>query len=116
MGQGFVFPKRSLFLRFRIKTPLILLFFSFPIWAQISSDCTFKGIKLSGKVKVVQSFPDFKVKVVESFPDIKVKMVESFPDSCGKWKLVESFPDFTVQFVDSFPDFKIKYVDSFPGI
>lgn len=79
------------------------------------TNCTFKGFKLYGKIKVVESFPDVKVKVVESFPDLKVKVVESFPDDCGKWKFVESFPDTKIKFVESFPDVKIKYVDAFPG-
>jgi hypothetical protein len=79
-------------------------------------DCECKGVPLYGKVKIVNSFPDFKVKIVESFPDLKVKLVDSFPDSCGKWKIVDSFPDFTIQFVDSFPDFTIKMVESFPGM
>ena len=79
------------------------------------SGCIFKGKKMYGKVKVVDSFPDFKVKVVSSFADLHVKKVTSFPDSCGKWKFVNSFPDFKVKFVTSFPDFTIKYVTSFPG-
>lgn len=83
--------------------------------ASISRDCTLNGVPLYGKVKIVNSFPDFKVKVVDSFPDLKVQQVNSFPNSCGKWKIVNSFPDFKVQFVDSFPDFTIKYVNSFPG-
>jgi hypothetical protein len=82
---------------------------------KVSADCTFKGIRLYGKVRVVTSFPDLKVKIVDAFPDLKVRTVTSFPDSCGKWKFVESFPDFTVQFVESFPDIKIRYVESFPG-
>ena len=61
---------------------------------ELSSSCTYKGIPLYGKVKIV----------------------ESFPDACGKWKYVESFPDFKIKFVDSFPDIKIKYVDSFQGV
>lgn len=72
--------------------------------------------KIYGKIKFVESFPDYKVKIVDSFPDLKVKIVESFPDSPGKWKMVESFPDFKIKIVDSFPDFKIKYVESFPGV
>ena len=80
------------------------------------ADCKYKDVPLYGKVKVVNSFPDFKVKIVNSFPDLKVKIVESFPDACGKWKMVDSFPDFTIQFVDSFPDFTIKMVESFPGM
>lgn len=78
--------------------------------------CSFDGIPLYGKVKIVESMGDIKVKVVTSFPDLKVKMVNSFPDDCGEWQSVESFPDFTVQFVESFPDIKIKYVNSFPGV
>jgi len=83
---------------------------------KIDPDCTFKGKKMYGKVKIVESFPDYKVKVVTSFPDLKVKNVTSFPSECGKWQFVESFPDFTVKFVESFPDFTIKYVESFPGL
>lgn len=78
--------------------------------------CTYKGIKLYGKVKFVTSFPDIKIKYVSSFPDIKVKFVDSFPDRCGKWKEVTSFPDFKVQVVTSFPDLKVKKVTSFPGM
>lgn len=84
--------------------------------ASISSNCTLNGVPLYGKVKIVDSFPDFKIKIVSSFADLKVKQVSAFPDSCGKWQIVNSFPDFKVQFVDSFPDFTIKYVDSFPGL
>lgn len=83
---------------------------------KVPKNCTFKGTKLWGKVKVVKSFPDYKVRVVKSFADVHVKKVTSFPDSCGKWKFVDSFPDFKIQFVDSFPDFEIKYVNSFPGV
>ena len=78
--------------------------------------CTLNGIKLHGKVQVVESFPDLKVQVVDSFPDLKVKEVDSFPDDCGEWQYVDSFPDFKIQFVDSFPDLKIERVESFPGV
>ena len=83
---------------------------------KISKDCTFKGKKLYGKIKVVSSFPDFKIKKVTSFPDLKVKKVSSFPDKCGKWKFVGHFPDIKIKWVDSFEDFSIKFVDSFPGV
>ena len=78
--------------------------------------CTCNGIPLKGKVKIVNSFADFKVKVVNSFPDVNVKMVNSFSNHCGEWQFVESFPDFTIQFVENFPDVKIKFVESFPGM
>ena len=80
------------------------------------SGCTYKGIPLQGKVKIVKSFPDIKVKVVKSFPDVKVKRVSSFPNQCGQWQFVDAFPDFKVQFVDAFPDITIQYVDAFPGV
>jgi hypothetical protein len=82
----------------------------------IGADCTFRGKKLSGKVKVVDSFPDIRVKAVSSFPDLKVKKVSSFADSCGEWQFVDSFPDLKIQYVDSFPDIEIAWVDSFPGM
>jgi len=85
-------------------------------YVSLTGDCSFKGIKLQGKVKFVNSFPDIKIQYVTSFPDIKVKFVTSFPDACGKWQVVESFPDFTVQIVTSFPDLKVQQVESFPGM
>ena len=80
------------------------------------SDCTCKGIPLKGKVKIVNSYADFKVKVEHnSWYDLKVKVVTHFPDGCGKWQFVDSYPDFTIQFVDSYYDFTIKFDDHFPG-
>ncbi len=90
-----------------------------PCWAGDGFDqgrCSYHGIPLHGKVKVVENHGDIKVKVVTSFPDLKVKMVSNFPDDCGEWQAVTQWPDFTVQFVESFPDLKIKYVDAFPGV
>lgn len=72
----------------------------------INSAGYYKNIKLCGKVKIVDSFPDIKVKVVDSFPDLKVKVVQSFPNNIGEWQFVEYGEDFRVQFVDSFPDIK----------
>lgn len=77
--------------------------------------CSFNGIPLRGKVRVVTAFPDFKVRVVSVFPDIKVEKVDAFPDKCGQWQFVDAFEDFTIQYVDAFEDFTIEYVTSFPG-
>lgn len=82
---------------------------------KISPDCSLKGHKLFGKIKVVNAFPDLKVQVVTAFPDLKVQWVDAFPDKCGKWKTVDAFPDLKIQFVDAFPDLKIQYVTAFPG-
>ena len=83
---------------------------------KIGKNCTCKGHKLYGKVKVVSAFADLKVQVVDAFPDLKVQMVDTFPDKCGKWKTVDAFPDLKIQFVKAFPDIKIKYVAAFPGL
>lgn len=92
-----------------IFTVLLLLIRTLPAIAAsaINKDGYDKGIKLSGRVKVVEHFADIKVKVVDSFQDLRVKVIESFPDAIGKWEFVESGEDFTVQFVDSFPDIKM---------
>jgi len=100
----------------RLLFALSLLFPLGAAAAEVGADCTWNGIALKGKVKVVTSFPDVKVQAVGAFPDLKVKIVSSFPDDCGEWSFVESFPDFTVQYVDSFPDVKIQFVESFPGL
>ena len=84
-------------------------------YSSVDNDCTYNGISLKGKVKVVTAFADIKVRVVKDFPDFKVKVVDAFPDECGKWQFVESFPDFTIQYVTSFADIKVKFVDAFPG-
>lgn len=81
----------------------------------IDSSGYFKGIRLWGKVRVVNAFPDIKVQVVDAFPDLKVQKVNAFPDSLGKWQFVTSGEDFTIQYVNAFPDIKIKFVDAFPG-
>jgi len=82
----------------------------------ISSDGYFNGIRLCGKVRVVNSFPDIKVQIVNAFADLKVKKVSAFPNKIGEWQFVTSGEDFKIQFVDSFPDLKIKFVDAFPGL
>ena len=101
-----------------IFTSILLVAMTVPAMAAsaINQNGYYKGIKLCGKVKVVEHFADIKVKVVDAFPDLKVKVVESFPDDIGEWKFVESGEDFTVQFVENFPDIKIKYVNAFPGV
>ncbi len=95
---------------------LLVLMMATAIASPINDDGYFKGIRLCGKVRIVESFPDIKVQVVSMFPDLKVKVVEHFPDKIGEWQFVEHGEDFTVQFVDAFPDIKIKYVSAFPGL
>lgn len=67
-----------------------------------------------GRIKIVDSFPDFKVKAVNSFPDVKVKIVKSFPGP-GKWQIVDSFPDYKIKLVNSFPDFTVEFENGIPS-
>lgn len=101
-----------------IFTALFIFVLTIPAMATsaVNKDGYYKGIKLCGKVKVVEHFADIKIKVVNSFPDLRVKVVDSFPNKIGEWQFVEYGEDFTVQFVNNFPDIKIKYVTSFPGV
>ena len=95
---------------------VILLASTVALANPLSSDGYFKGIKLCGRVKVVDAFADIKVQVVDAFADLKVKKVSAFPNNLGEWQFVTSGADFTIQFVDAFPDIKIKFVDAFPGL
>lgn len=82
----------------------------------VGADCTFNGIPLHGKVKVVDAFADIEVKRVDAFPDLKVKVVDAFADRCGEWRFVDAFPDFTIRYVDAFADIEVRHVDAFPGV
>lgn len=104
----------------KVVTLVVLFLFALSVPAlaasAINKDGYFKGIKLCGKVKVVDSFPDIKVQVVNSFPDLKVKVVNAFPDDIGEWEFVDYGEDFKIQYVTSFPDIKIQFVEAFPGV
>ncbi len=95
---------------------LVLSCFSICQAGNIASNCTYNGIPLYGKVKIVDNFEDIKVKVVNNFEDLKVKPVQQFANSCGRWQFVENFEDFKVKFVDHFEDISIKYVEYFEGM
>lgn len=93
---------------------LSVIIFSVPLSCEAGvTHC--KGIKLCGKVKVVERFADLKVQVVKNFPDLKVKKVKNFANDVGEWQFVSHGEDFTIQYVDHFPDLKIKFVEHFPG-
>jgi len=99
---------------------IIICFFIFLNFSVQAEDpersCSFNGIPLYGKVKVLDHGADINVKVVESRADLRVKSVNSSPNSCGKWQFVNSSYDFTIKYVFSNPDIRIKYVSSRPGL
>lgn len=76
----------------------------------------FGGIRLAGRVKVVNSFPDIRVKIVDYAPDLRVKLVKYSPIDVGEWQLVDYGEDFTVMFVDYAEDIRIQFVDYAPGV
>jgi len=80
-----------------------------------NGNCAYKGFQFSGRVKIVEHFPDIRVKYVKHFADIRVKFVEHFPNDCGEWQIVDHFPNLKVKIVDHFEDIKIKKVNHFPG-
>ena len=94
--------------------------------AALSAACAFagnvtpdgycNGIKLCGRVKVVEHFPDLKVQVVSSFPDLRVRVVDSLPNRCGQWEFVTFAEDFTVCFVEHGEDFTVEFVENFEGL
>jgi len=103
----------------QLKYFLSIFLISATLFAQHKVDketCSYNGIQLYGKVKIVEHFPDITIQVVENFADIDVKIVEEFPDECGKWKLVENFPDFKVKIVNKNADIKVRFIKYFPGV
>ena len=96
---------------------LLLVLSTAPLAASpINKDGYYQGLRLAGKVKVVEHNAAIKVKVVSSFPDLRGKAVEHFPDDIGEWQFVDYGEDFTIQYVESFPDIKIEFVEHWPGV
>lgn len=84
--------------------------------SKVGADCTYKGIKLHGRVQIVDALPDLKIEIVNALPDLRVKKVTALPNSCGEWEFVDALPDFKVQIVNALPDLRIEYVDALPGL
>lgn len=94
----------------------LILFLSLQLAALIPADnCTCRGIRLYGRVQLVDSFEDVRVKLVSGQADLNVKLVDSFADSCGLWQIVTNHPDFRIKLVDSFEDVSVRLTGSFPG-
>ena len=85
---------------------------------KITSDGYLKGIKLCGRVRVVERDADFKVTLVNNGPDLRVEKVDRYPNKIGEWQFVDNNPDFTIQYVDGFSyfDLSIEFVNNYPGI
>jgi hypothetical protein len=87
----------------------------------IQCDCTFKGIKLWGHVKIgPDTFPyDFTVAVVtNNLTDLYVQDVKNgLTTRCGQWQVDDALPDFRVKTVtNGLEDFRVQYDTVLPGI
>lgn len=101
------------------KYVLLAVFLCAALWVHaedIASDCTFQGIPLYGRVKIVNTNPDFTVKLVNFDPNLRVKRMSTAPTACGEWQFVDTNPDFTIKFVSFMADFTIQYVNFLPGL
>ncbi len=82
----------------------------------ISKDCTYKGKKIFGKVKIVEWGQNFQVKTFTWGADIHVKVTNGVQRNCGEWQFVEWGEDFSIKIVDYGQDFSIQYVTYSPGL
>lgn len=83
--------------------------------AASAGNCTAKGIRLQGRVRVVPNGGDLRVMRVREFPDVRVQKVSNSPNSCGRWLFVSNGEDFTIEYVTNAPDVRVRFVTEFPG-
>jgi hypothetical protein len=83
----------------------------------IQPDCTFKGKKLQGKIRIVTANEDIRVRVVNANENFRVYLNPvTWQERCGEWHFVETNEDFRIRFVDANEDFRIRYVIHNPGL
>lgn len=72
---------------------------------------------LQGRVRIKESFADYKVYVQDFNADVNVQIVGAFANKPGKWRFVQNNEDFSIQFVQNKAraDFTINFVQLFPG-
>lgn len=96
---------------------LILIPFLLLAGDKIGSDCTLKGKKLSGRIRIVTANEDFRVRVVNANEDLKVLLQTiTWNERCGEWYYADANYDFKVRFVEANEDFKIRFVNAIPGV
>ncbi|HUW78735.1 MAG TPA: hypothetical protein VMV52_08315 [Candidatus Nanopelagicaceae bacterium] len=78
--------------------------------------CTFDGVRMMGRVKVVSAGAQFQIRLVGSKADLKVKGVKRVPRKCGEWQFVSARPTFTVEIVQSGEDFTVSLGANKPGL
>jgi hypothetical protein len=96
----------------------LILFACLPIWANpISSDCSFKGKKLYGRVRIVEANEDIRVRVVTANEEFRVFLNPiTWQDRCGEWHYVTANENLKIRFVEANEDFRIRFVGANPGL
>lgn len=82
---------------------------------KIEEDCTYKGIRLYGKVRIVYAGENLKVRIANAGEDLRVQTVNAGANSCGKWEFVTFGEDYKILFVDAGEDFVIRFDTANPG-
>ena len=82
---------------------------------KIGEDCTFNGIRLYGKVRIVSYGEDFKVLSGSYGEDLRVEPVNAGANACGKWEFVSYGEDFKIRLVTYGEDFIIRFTTYNPG-
>jgi hypothetical protein len=77
-------------------------------------DCTYKGISMMGRIRIVDHGEDVKIRVVDRGEDVKIRLVERPALYCYEWRIVEHGEDLRVRIVDHGEDMKIRFVDYTP--
>ncbi len=83
---------------------------------RIGQDCTFKGKKLYGRVRIVNVGETFKVRAVSVGEDLRVQTSNMLATTCGRWEIVSIAEDFSVRMVDMGEDFSIRFVEVAHGL
>lgn len=84
----------------------------------ISKDGYFRGVKLAGCVRIVESGGDFKVRIVDSCEDLRVEIdnAASRTSKPGHWRFVTRGGDFTIRIVTACEDFSIRLDECCAGV
>lgn len=80
------------------------------------SGCSFNGVPMSGRVKVVSVGAQFKIRLVGSNASLMVKGVTRPAKRCGEWQFVSATPAFTVEIVRTGEDFTVSLGAAHPGL
>lgn len=79
---------------------ILLLLFSNTLFAQ--DNCSIKGVKLQGKVRIIESGADIKVcvKIAPTSASREITITTHTPMVCGEWLITDDASDFTIEITE----------------